>query len=366
MSVLLSIFVMLIGFIMTTKENITVPEAIAITSSHGGTDKPFAEGTSSFNIMSRQANRQKATNDQLIESYNRLKNIWDVAEEFGMCGQSVQERLVRLGIKRNNPHITDIDLQRIRVVYEKGIIYGDGKLKKLSIELNRTIPFISRKAKSMGLTTYSRKRTEQACNALSNRAKKWHETHEHPRGMLNHTHTAQVRENIGRATVLKWMSITRKEHFDRVYKARLTRMARGIGSQCTGDNKKTWKGQWATVGFHYHYFRSSWEVRYAEYLHERWNNGEIEYWEPESCTFWFEDSNSPVRSYKPDFCVYENDKTESFHEVKGWMDDRSKECLRLMDKEYPEIKIVLIDSKRYKQLFGSLKEYIQTENINYY
>jgi len=45
------IFVVLISYNMTTKENINVPEAIAITSSCVVTDKPFAEGTPYFTIM---------------------------------------------------------------------------------------------------------------------------------------------------------------------------------------------------------------------------------------------------------------------------------------------------------------------------
>lgn len=45
------IFVVLIAFTMPTKENINVPGATAITSSHGVSDKPFAEGTLYFANM---------------------------------------------------------------------------------------------------------------------------------------------------------------------------------------------------------------------------------------------------------------------------------------------------------------------------
>lgn len=48
MNQLFYIFVVLIAFNMTTKENINVPGAIAILSIHGETDKPFAEGTLYF------------------------------------------------------------------------------------------------------------------------------------------------------------------------------------------------------------------------------------------------------------------------------------------------------------------------------
>jgi hypothetical protein len=45
------IFVVLIGFIMTTKENTNVPGATAILTLRDETDKPFAEGTSYFTNM---------------------------------------------------------------------------------------------------------------------------------------------------------------------------------------------------------------------------------------------------------------------------------------------------------------------------
>jgi hypothetical protein len=48
---ILFIFVVLIGFNMTTKENINVPEATAIPTLRVETDKPFAEGTPYFTKM---------------------------------------------------------------------------------------------------------------------------------------------------------------------------------------------------------------------------------------------------------------------------------------------------------------------------
>lgn len=343
MLILLYIFVMLISYNMPTKI-LQSPDQLQLPLSYGVADKPFVKGAS-----------YKISNEIIIESYSRLKNVWKVGTEIGMSGQQVHVRLARIGAITHMNIMTDPEIQRIREVYENGIISGDGKLQQLSKEINRTIPFISRFAGRMGLTSYCRDHTEAVNKANGNRTKAWIRKNGHPRGFLNHTHNAQARENIGRATVLKWMSITNKEHNKRVYKARLTSMARGVGKHNEGDYKKTWKGQWAQIGPHYHYFRSSWEIRYAEYLQEKWNNGEIQYWEPEESTFWFEDHSSSVRSYTPDFTIQENDYSESFHEVKGWMDDRSKKCLELMAKEYPNINLVLIDSKRYRQLFGKYK-----------
>lgn len=349
MSNLMYIFVVLISYIMTTEKILESPAQLQLPFNDGVTDKPFARGTF------RHTRKIKATNEQLIESYSRLNNVWKVAVEFGMCGQSVHQRLSNLGVINKMRKMTNTELVRIKEAYDGGILYGDGKLEKLSQELNRTIPFISRFAGKMGLTTNCRKQTEELRKTQSVRMKKFYKTHLHPRGFLNHTHNKQARENISRSSVIKWMSITRKEHLARVMKARKTSIERGSALHKAGDLKKSWKAQWAQVGPHYHYFRSSWEIIYAEYLQEKWEKEEIKYWEPEESTFWFEDSLSNVRSYKPDFTVQENDYSESFHEVKGYMDDRSKRCLELMAKEYPNIKLVVIDGKKFKQLFGNAK-----------
>lgn len=346
MSNLILIFVMLISYNMSSKK-IQSPDQLQLPLFHGVTDKPFAKGTS-----------YKISNEIIAESYFRLHNVWKVGEEIGMSGQQVHVRLTKIGAITPMNVMTEPEIQRIREVYESGIMHGDAKLKELSKELNRTIPFISRFAGRMGLTTYSREHTEKAKKAVGDRTKKWIKKNGHPRGMLGKTHTAEVRENVGRASVWKWMSLTQKDHNRRVMQANLKKRENGAMLHNEGDGKKTWKGQWAQVGPHYHYFRSSWEIRYAQYLEELWDNGEIQYWEPEESTFWFEDTSSLVHSYTPDFTVYENDYSETYHEVKGWMDDRSKKCLELMDKEYPQIKLTVIDSKKFKKLFGTSKPII--------
>ena len=38
---------------------------------------------------------QKATDQQILDAYNKVHNVWKVGELLGMCGQSVHERLKR-------------------------------------------------------------------------------------------------------------------------------------------------------------------------------------------------------------------------------------------------------------------------------
>lgn len=100
--------------------------------------------------------RKKVSDERLIKEYGALGSVWKVAEAVGICGQTVHERLVRLGKIKKMRVLTQPERDKIEAVYMSGIHRGDGKLKALSRDINRTITFISRYAGSVGLTTYSR------------------------------------------------------------------------------------------------------------------------------------------------------------------------------------------------------------------
>ena len=103
------------------------------------------------------------------------------------------------------------------------------------------------------------------------------------------------------------------------------------------------------------FVRSSWEANYARYLNLLKQQGHIKGWEYEAERFMFEKVKRGTRSYCPDFQVTNNDDTIEYHEVKGWMTATAKTALRRMKKYYPEVKLILIDSKRYKVLNSQLK-----------
>ena len=94
--------------------------------------------------------KPKATDEQITEAYERLKSVWKVAEEFGMCGQSVHERLQRLGIDTSANLFSKEDEEYLRDRY---VVYRDaGMLQVLADEMGRTKQFICRKAGTMGIT----------------------------------------------------------------------------------------------------------------------------------------------------------------------------------------------------------------------
>ena len=98
------------------------------------------------------------------------------------------------------------------------------------------------------------------------------------------------------------------------------------------------------------YFRSKWEANYALFLDFLVGKGEIASWEYEPDVFVFEQIKFGTRSYRPDFKIFNADKSFEYHEVKGYMDGKSKTKLKRMSKYYPEAKIVLIDAPYYRDL----------------
>lgn len=104
------------------------------------------------------------------------------------------------------------------------------------------------------------------------------------------------------------------------------------------------------------FMRSSWELNYAIYLDYLISINEIEKWEYEVDVFWFEKIKRGVRSYKPDFKIFKKDNSIIYHEVKGWMDSKSKTKLNRMRIYHPNIKIEVIGAKEYNKIKKEFKD----------
>lgn len=107
------------------------------------------------------------------------------------------------------------------------------------------------------------------------------------------------------------------------------------------------------------YFRSKWEANYALYLDFLINQGEITNWEYEADVFVFEQIKFGTRSYRPDFKIFNTDSSIEYHEVKGYMDSRSKTKLKRMDLYYPDVKLILIERQFYTSIIKKLKGVIK-------
>jgi hypothetical protein len=113
-------------------------------------------------------------------------------------------------------------------------------------------------------------------------------------------------------------------------------------------HKTTWKSGWREIGGKNIYARSRWEANYARYLEFLMAHQEIARWEHEPETFWFDDIKRGSRSYLPDFRVTFPGGRVEYHEVKGWMDARSKTKIKRMRIYHPNVILRVMDKKWFK------------------
>lgn len=110
------------------------------------------------------------------------------------------------------------------------------------------------------------------------------------------------------------------------------------------------------------YFRSKWEANYALYLDFLKQHGQIKEWNYENKTFYFEKIKLGTRSYTPDFEVLKYDDSVEYHEVKGYMDSRSKTKLKRMEKYHPDVTLLLIERAQYMDILKKLKGVVKFYN----
>lgn len=106
--------------------------------------------------------QMKATDAELIESYKSTNSVWETGKRFGMCGQSVHERLVKLGVKLegNGKPWTIEDDKRLAEEYELYRYFG--QVSRLGESMGHNVYFLSRKAKELGLTSLAHKKAPKS------------------------------------------------------------------------------------------------------------------------------------------------------------------------------------------------------------
>ncbi len=94
--------------------------------------------------------RRKVPDDDLLAAYWETGSVKAAGERLGINGSSVHERLQRLGVARRNPRFTEEDDERVLREY---IAHRDaGTVKELANAMGRTVPFLCRQARRLGLT----------------------------------------------------------------------------------------------------------------------------------------------------------------------------------------------------------------------
>ncbi len=315
--------------------------------------------------------------DEILKRHYLEKTRVEIAALLGRTKASVRKRCSVLGLNHKHPAVTNDELNLIRQWYTAPEHATDGEfgLDELAQQLGRTRQLISRLAGKMGLTDYHRPIGEEL------KLKMWREGEnyciendrfswkpgKHPRGMSGKHHSDKFkREQSAR---VKARVFTPEQLEIRRQKQIATKVAKyGTGNpgwlQASNPYSRTRSGKRADLGGQF--FRSSWEANYARYLNWRINQGEIVSWEFEAKTFVFEEIRQGVISYTPDFKVIQNNGTHEWHEVKGWMDAKSKIRIARMAEYYPDETLIVIDSKAYRSIAKRMQDlpYWEKEKVD--
>lgn len=293
------------------------------------------------------------TDEQLIELYATMQSVWKVGERVGLSGQQVHARLKAVGATRPARAFTDGERAVLIAEYET---HADtGKLSELAERMGRTRQYLARQARALGLTNRNRSKTHMV-ERMSARALAWHAQHQHPRGFLGGKHTDAARAVMSAKVKARMAAMTVEQMTARNMKMLKTKSANG--TMVLPRNGASWKAGWREIGGQRAYFRSRWEANYARYLELLRASGDIKSWEHEPETFWFDGVRRGAVSYLPDFKVIDCDDSVSYHEVKGWMDDRSATKLKRMKRYHPTVRMVLVDVGRYRMIESRLSQQI--------
>lgn len=200
--------------------------------------------------------------------------------------------------------------------------------------------------------------TESGKKILSEKMKKQIKTNGHPRGMKGKKHSNESKNKISIASSKTWENpdyiLNQQDHRQNL-SDRMSLM------QKNGDLRNAYSRgkQGKRKDLENIYFRSSWEANYARYLNYLKSKKLIFKWEFEPDTFWFENIKRGIRSYLPDFKIWDTAYSEPYYvEVKGWMDSKSKTKIKRMKKYYPYIRLDVVEKKQYLEIKNKLSRLI--------
>lgn len=282
--------------------------------------------------------------EEVINLYKRLGNVWKVGQALGVSGQKVHKILSKVGAIHHVNIFTEKDKAFLVENYEN--YANHQKLQELADILGRTKNFICRKAKELGLTNGARKYQLNDSQHLkkSEAAKKRIQDYGHPRGMSGKHHTEAFKENQSRRVRQLWTDNREIFASDEKLKSRSDMMSAMQQQHKLGIRSRTYLIN-IEIGGKKYTFKSAWEFNIALVLETLKINGVIDEWEYESMIFHFPYGYG-CRSYSPDFVVKKSAETK-IYELKGWVDDKTKLKICLMRMFYPDVNISYIFAKQY-------------------
>lgn len=306
--------------------------------------------------------------EELRSCYAQNVGVAEIAERLGRTEGAIRNQAYKLRITTRDDGWSDADTAKLIDAYSGDKAKGELNLQALSDVLGRSKPSICRKARGLGLTDITRRqiakpkvdrrkfKTDEArSEARSRRMVERHKACGHP--MLGRKHTTDALDKMSAAAIRTWEAASedqKSQWVDKMLRSKLE--TRGVIANPRPN--ASWKAGWREIGDKRKYYRSRWEANYARYLQWLKERGQIIDWQHEPETFWFDGIKRGVRSYLPDFRVWENDGTTRLYEVKGWMDARSKTTLKRMAKYYPQETIILVREKEYSAVSKIVRDLI--------
>jgi hypothetical protein len=257
----------------------------------------------------------------------------EIAKRLNRTPSGVQRKLSVMGIKVKKNWEKE-EIETLKREYKNGKTH-----KELAKILNKTVSAIEYQVSNLGIG--SKVGSKELSAKFSRRNKKlWND----PNHIFNQ---AEYRERLTKHHKNP-NHIVNSEEYRQALSDRMTRNKIGLKYR----NKKSgfvnyYGGYRKDLG---HYVRSRWEANIARYLKFLIKNNKIKKYEYEKDCFEFKKIKRGNRSYTPDFKITNNDGSIEYWEVKGYMDAQSKTKLKRMKKYYPDIKIILIQKKEYKEI----------------
>ena len=96
--------------------------------------------------------RSHVSDEELVRSYEELGTCKAVGKRHGLHKATVHERLHRLGVTKPIRIFTDEEKERL--IRDYAVYRAFGLVSDLAEEMGRTVQFLSRQARALGLTTY--------------------------------------------------------------------------------------------------------------------------------------------------------------------------------------------------------------------
>lgn len=305
--------------------------------------------------------------EKIYSYYLQTGSVHKAGVLIGLSGETVRCLLKKHGKKLNRGLWTK---QELEAVWRAYLNPNGVDVAVLAKTIGKTYASVALKASRLGISSkrgkqirtpkhiasYSKAQKKLAQNPeiISKRSRAVSEAFKrngHPRGMLGKRHSQAAKNAISRSHLGK--PLPREQ----VMKAMKTRIKR-FGSLCPNKQRGTWKAEWVEINGVRFFARSKWEANYAHYLEWLRLKGIVTKWEHEPETFWFDKIKRGVVSYLPDFRVTLSNGNVEYHEVKGWMDSRSKTKIKRMRIYHPKVHLEVVDSKRYKALERQMKSIV--------